>query len=162
MEQPSVGVAGVKATLDKYLVGQGSSNPGKKATATAASNYIGAVETCAAWHETCGLDVDEWQLEGAVQFGTSDVLDGMVRVVLTDPETGRYIGRVVLWDQHRCTDQAALLIAAAAIPVLDGNYPADQVDRIEVWQCGLGERFDVPATAARSASGQVATLLSSM
>jgi hypothetical protein len=157
----SAGTARVRASLGKWLGWAGDANPGKRASATAAENYIDVVDVCAAWHSTSPLAFRSWEMKGIIRFNPTDVLDVVVRVVLEDA-TGKIWGRLIYWDGPRLPLGAAELLAAAAIEVLDARFPPADVAGVEVWQCRTKERHTIAASTARAQRGRLAAHVAAM
>lgn len=150
LDSHNAAVSHVSTTLAHWLQGASSSNPGHRASATAAQNYIDCVSQYIAWDAHAGHPFKAWQVKSTVLFSTGDIVDGMVRVVL-ERHDGRLIGRVVLWDTQALTPQTAEVIAAVAIAVLDSAYPSNMNHSIEVWHLRHGQQFVVTAPSARAA-----------
>lgn len=154
-ETPAAGVSRIETKLGHWLAGANDSNRGRKASATAAFNYIETVRQCAEWHEESILSYAAWEAKGVVKYDEGDSVAALVRVVLEDA-IGSLTGRLLFWDSLDLTPSSALILASPAVEVLDGIYGADNVRGIEVWQCRTRERHDVPSDQARLARPIVA------
>jgi hypothetical protein len=158
-DSPAAGRRKIESKLNPWLKGAGSDNPGLRASATAAANYIQVVDQCADWHESSTLKYELWQLRGAVRYSSTDGVDVLVRVVLQDPGT-KHWGRVILWDTVPLNAAAARVVAAPVIEILDQEYGRRAVGGVEVWHGRTGRKFRVPADRARAARPAAVTLVS--
>jgi len=154
---PAAGVAKVQSSLGKWLPWAGDPNRGRRATASAAANYIAVVEQCASWHAASPLAFTRWEERGVVSYGQHSV-EVLVRVVL-ESSTGVW-GRLILWDSPPLTVDAAELMASPVVELLDSIHGPDMVQGAEVWQCRTGETHTITARAARLKRNAVAAHLS--
>lgn len=161
---PAAGSSYIRNSLNHYLARAGSSNPGHRASATAAEHYIDAVDLCGQWHAVSGLALKQWQLRGYVPFSNADGVDAVVRAVLEDPVSGAITGRVLLWDSLAITPAAAELVAAPAVALMDQHYSPTSVAQVEVWQCfhHQPQQLTVTAPTARAATASAASFVASM
>lgn len=158
---PAAGKSKIAGSLGGWLAWAGDPNPGRRATATAAANYIDAVERCADWHAASPLVFRTWEEKGIVRYSPADVVDVVVRIVLEDLN-GRIWGRLVFWDGPPLSVDAAELLASPAVEVLDARYRARGVAGVEVWQCRTNEAHTVTSAQARARRPQVAVHVANM
>lgn len=158
---PEAGKIQIRKKLDKWLVGASSTNPGTRATATAAGNYIATVEQYADWQDQSKLKFLGWEEKGIVRYSDDDLVEVLVRVVMED-SAGKIWGRVVLWDRGKLSLQAASLMASPAVEILDDRYGVEDVGGIETWQCRTGESYAINAANARALRTAVATHVAGM
>jgi hypothetical protein len=161
---PAHGVSHVTSKLAHYVQRASSSNRGHRANASAAQHYIDAVTVCADWHSSSALDLHDWEVKGFVALSQTDGVEAIVRAVVEDPATNVLSGRVILWDSLAVTVDAAEMMAAAAIDVMDTTYPGAVVDAVEIWQCfhRPPQRLRVAAATARLAKPRLAAFVASM
>ncbi len=162
-QSPAVGSAYIRSSLGHYLARASSTNPGHRATATAAQHYVDAVDQCGQWHATSGLSMKYWQLRGYVSLSNIDGVDTTVRVVLEDP-SGAITGRIIMWDSLPITAASAELVAAPAVALLDQRYASKAVRQVQVWQCfhRPPQQLTVTVGTARAALGRAAAFVSKM
>lgn len=158
---PAAGAAQIQTRLDQWLQWAGDANPGRRATATAAANYIGTVEQCATWHAVSTFSFKEWEEKGVVRYSASDVVDVVIRVVLEDADD-RIWGRLIFWDGPVLDVGAAEMLSSPVVDVLDSHYDADQVAGVEIWQCRTLEAHTVTAGTARGMRATVAAHVAGM
>jgi hypothetical protein len=160
-ESPAAAMSHANAVLGRWLAGASSPNPGHRASATAAQNYIDCISQYVSWDASSGLTFRQWQLQGVVTYTPTDTVDALVRVVLAD-SAGQICGRVVLWDTEPITAPVADVISAVAIEVLDTAYGAANVGAVDIWQIRDGVQHNVSAAAARAARPTAAALVRSI
>jgi hypothetical protein len=158
---PIAGVNKINASLGQWLAWAGDPNPGRRATATAAQNYIAVVERCASWHMASALTYVAWERKGTVAYSATDIVHVLIRAVVAAP-SGALWGRLLFWDGPRLSHNAALLIASPVVEVLDGQQPPHGVAGVEVWQCRTGEQITVSGAQARGYRSTVARHVAGM
>lgn len=158
---PQAGETKIRTSLGGWLGWAGDSNPGRRASATAAANYISAVEQCASWQSLSPLTYRTWEAKGTVCYNASDAIEVVVRVVLEN-STGGVWGRLILWDTPPLPQQAAHLLASPAVEFLDQRFGQQRIAGVELWQCRTGETYVVDALDARSMRGAVAQHVAKM
>jgi hypothetical protein len=155
------GSAKINASLDRYLQNAGSSNPGRRGSATAAQNYVACVDQYEAWAGGSSLSYVGWELRDHLIYAPGDTLDVITRVALKGA-SGRYWGRLLMWDRQPVSPDAAELIACPVVEALEVRYGAGNVAGVEVWQLRTQQRHSVIAAAAKSRRNDVARLIASM